>query len=417
MTSLDNHERRRDTGRRVAYWRNRRGLTRQAFADLVGRSISWVDKIESGERGLVRLPMLEQVADVLRVSVDTLTGTADRRQAARGRDTFEVAALRTALQSYQAISRVFGTSGELVEPPSLDGLDQRVTYAWMAFQNGHWPRLGQTLPELLTIAQAATNAYSGDDDNGVRARTLLSQAYQVTASTLWKLKEVDLAWLAAERGLVLAEQTGDSLLISDAARRVAQGLMTMEHHEQALGLLKADISRLEPGRGSGSPAYLSLYGMLFLMGSVVAAKMHNTVLARELLAEGQSVADQLGRDGNERFTAFGPTNVRLHQVSVLADLGDGSGAVAAARRISPDGLGQLPKERRANCYLDVARIHVEMGQRDDAVRVLLDADRLFPDEVRHRPVATSLVDELWRFGTPSSELERLASRVGLVSRG
>jgi hypothetical protein len=59
----------------------------------------------------------------------------------------------------------------------------------------------------------------------LRARGLLSLSYQLTASTLYKLGEVDLAWLAAERGPRMAEQTGDDLLISDSARRVAQGLM------------------------------------------------------------------------------------------------------------------------------------------------------------------------------------------------
>jgi len=323
MTDADSRERRREIGRRVAHWRNRRGLTRQQFADLVGRSISWVDKIESGERALLRLPVIERVAEALRVSPDTLVESNCRPDGRVAMDGINVDALRAVLQSYWTISSVFG--GSAAQPPSLDLVEQQITYAWFVFQSGHWPRLAQTLPKVLMMAQAAVSAYGDESDNGLRARSLLSQAYQVSASTLWKLKVVDLAWLAAERGLVLAEQTGDPLLISDAARRVAQGLMVMEQHDQALSLVRADIARLEPGRGTGTPAHLSMYGMLFLMGSVVAARMGNARQARELLAEGQSVADQLGHDGNERFTAFGPTNVRLHQVSVLADLGDPAG--------------------------------------------------------------------------------------------
>ncbi|MGQ0777528.1 MAG: helix-turn-helix domain-containing protein [Pseudonocardiales bacterium] len=52
-------------GGRVRYWHKRRNLSRQWFADLVGRSASWVDKIENGGRSLLRLPMLERVADAL----------------------------------------------------------------------------------------------------------------------------------------------------------------------------------------------------------------------------------------------------------------------------------------------------------------------------------------------------------------
>jgi hypothetical protein len=47
----------RAIGRRVRYWRVRRNLDRQRFADMVGRSTSWVDKIEKGERSLLRLPI------------------------------------------------------------------------------------------------------------------------------------------------------------------------------------------------------------------------------------------------------------------------------------------------------------------------------------------------------------------------
>lgn len=279
--------------------------------------------------------------------------------------------------------------------------------------------LGQALPPLLTTAQTAVAAYPGTDDQARRARTLLSQAYQVTASTLWKLKEADLAWLAAERGLVLAEETGDSLLISDAARRVAQGLMVMSYHDQALELVRADIDRLEPGRGTGSSTYLSLYGMLFLMGAVVAARVNNPAAARALLDEGHGVARQLGYDGNERFTAFGPTNVHLHQVAVLLDLGEGAGAVAAARHVTTEGLARLPKERRANYYLDVARGHSLSGHRDGAVSTLLAADRLFPDEIPCRPVAIDLIESLRHStsGMHSRELNRLAARAGLTNHG
>jgi hypothetical protein len=39
----------------------------------------------------------------------------------------------------------------------------------------------------------------------------------------------------------------------------------MSHYDQALELVRADIERLEPGCGTGSAAYLSLYSMLFLI--------------------------------------------------------------------------------------------------------------------------------------------------------
>ncbi len=35
-------------GRRVAYWRARRWMSQQVFADRLGKSKSWVDKVERG---------------------------------------------------------------------------------------------------------------------------------------------------------------------------------------------------------------------------------------------------------------------------------------------------------------------------------------------------------------------------------
>lgn len=417
MSSDDASERRREIGRRVARWRARRGLTRGQFAELCDRSLSWVDKVESGERGLLRLPMLERVAEVLHVSVEDLADTTEVRQARHCLDLFEISAIRSALQSYQAISRVFVPSTtETAAPPDLDRLTRQVIYAWTVYQNTHWPLLGQTLSRLLITTQTAVAAYPGVDDQARHARSLLSQTYQVTVSTLLKLEEFDLAWLAAERGFVLAEEVGDSLLIGAATRQAARGLMFLKHYDQALEFVRAGIDRLEPERGSGSSAYLSLYGMLFLAGAVTAARANKPAVARDLLDEGHSVARQLGYDGNEYFTGFGPTNVHLYRVGVQLQLGDGAGVLSAASQVPPDDLSRLPKERRSSYYLDVAWGHSLAGHPDEAVSTLLMTESLFPDVVHCRPFAIDLVDSLRRSasGTRSRELEQLAARTGLA---
>jgi hypothetical protein len=158
--------------------------------------------------------------------------------------------------------------------------------------------------------------------------------------------------------------------------------------------------------------------MLFLMGSVVAARAQRGALARELLAEGAGVAAQLGCDANERHTAFGPANAVLHRVAVLADLGEGGAAVEAAREVTSGGLAALPRERRAAFHVDVARGYALAGKRDEAVTALLKAEALAPDEVRCRPVATALITGLQRRpGPPSGQLTQLAARTGRPAHG
>src|SRR5690606_9762034 len=54
-------------GRRVAYWRQRRKMSQQVFADRLGKSKSWVDKIERGARRLDKFSVLYEIAEVLQV--------------------------------------------------------------------------------------------------------------------------------------------------------------------------------------------------------------------------------------------------------------------------------------------------------------------------------------------------------------
>jgi tetratricopeptide (TPR) repeat protein len=351
---------------------------------------------------------------VLNIPVDLLTNPEHARVVASTcLDAFEVLAIREALQRYDAITIVLRSPMSAENPADIRRVEQQIAYAWSSFQNAHYSMLGRVLPGLLREAQDAVAQHAGDEREN--ARVLLSEAYQVTASALWKMKEIDLAWLAAERALVLAEAIGDPLLISDAARRVAQGLMATNHSDQALSLLRADIDRLEPGVGTASSEYLSLYGMLFLLGGVVAARQGQAAVARELHGQGQAVAARLGDDRNERWTAFGPTNVVLHQVAALVDLGDGGAAVQVASAVQPDGLAKLPRERRANFFVDVARGHALEGKRDQAVTALLQAEQFAPDEVHCRPLALNLITDLQRQGpgTPPLFLRQLAARAGL----
>jgi hypothetical protein len=48
------------------------------------------------------------------------------------------------------------------------------------------------------------------------------------------------------------------------------------------------------------------------------------------------------------WSSFGATNVRVHQVSALADMHSGGRVIEAAARISDVDLVSLPKERRAS---------------------------------------------------------------------
>jgi transcriptional regulator with XRE-family HTH domain len=61
-------------GERIAIYRRRRGLSQVALADLIGRSEAWVSQVERGIRHVDRLSIIIRLAQVLRVTVEDLTG-------------------------------------------------------------------------------------------------------------------------------------------------------------------------------------------------------------------------------------------------------------------------------------------------------------------------------------------------------
>lgn len=415
MTDSD-HARRQETAAVVLYWVQRRGMTRQIFADRMGKSLSWVDKIRAGDRQLDRLSVLRQIADVLGIPLAVLIDTEEAERQRICPDTREIDAIRNALRRYDAITNVFRSDSAVLPEPDLPKLERTVRFGWMAFQASNYQVIGQLLADLIHDAQAAV--WQLDSDEQRQAQTWLAWTYQLTAATAFKLGDAQLGWLAADRGIQIAEQTGDLTLIGSAARRVAHALSATHQSDDAVELVKSAASRLEPQLGSADSAFVSAYGMLLLKGSIAAARLDHAADVRDLQDEALAVAARLETGRNEHWSAFGTTNVLVHRVSALADMHSGGRVIEAAAEIPRDDLMHLPRERRASHLLDVTRGHLQAGQRDQAAITLLDADRLAPEEVRCRDLTRQIITDLVRSYprglTPAVGVTRVARAVGIA---
>jgi hypothetical protein len=237
----------------------------------------------------------------------------------------------------------------------------------------------------------------------------------LTAATALKLGDAQLGWVAADRSIQIAEQTGDLTLIGSAARRAAHALSATHQSDDAAELVKSAASRLEPHLRNADPAFVSSYGMLLLKGSIAAARLHQAADVRDLQNEAVAVAGRLETDRNEHWSAFGTTNVLVHRVSALADMQSGGRVIEAAVDISYGDLMHLPRERRASHLLDVTCGYLQAGQRDQAAATL-EVDQLAPEEIRCRHLAkvviTDLVRSYPRGLTPMVGITRLARRLG-----
>ena len=258
-------------GRRVAYWRGRRKLSQQVFADRLGKSKSWVDKVERGVRRLDKFSVLYEIADVLTIDVQLLLGKDPERRtdALNCIDEVEVEEIRTALERYVSMSKYFDAQ---VVPPALPEFRKAVSHAWLTYQYARYGVLTRALPKLLRDAQAADAYYTGDD--GQLAASLLGQVYQIASSALRKLGEHELAWLAADRSMAVSVRADDPLLAGVATYRVGNALLALGRARSALEVNVNIANRLAPGGSNGTdPDRLSVYGMLLLQGAMAAARL------------------------------------------------------------------------------------------------------------------------------------------------
>ena len=143
---------------------------------------------------------------------------------------------------------------------------------------------------------------------------------------------------------------------------------------------------------------------------MAAARTEDRATARAFLAEADAAAQRLGRDANYLWTAFGPTNVAIHRVTAAMELGDVQVAVDLGPRVDASGL---PIERQARHALEVARAYSAMNRTEDALPLVLDAERLAPEQVRYHFLSRQLV-LTWirqRRTRPSTQLTGLAQRL------
>lgn len=393
-----------ELGARVAYWRERRGITQRLLADRIGRSKSWIEKVEAGSRSANRLPILLTLCKELRVDLPVLIGRDPERDTRECIEDVQVESIRASLERYDAI-------GDEIPPDhqvNTTGLQRQLAYAWSAFEQGDYHVVSSTLPGLLFDAQRSNITDSSD-----QTAIILTEVYQITASTLRKLGEYDLAWLAGDRGIALAERAGDPFLTALIGFRVANALTALGRSSAAFDLNVSLASRVEPHLRT--PAELSVYGNLLLQAAMAAASAGNAIGVRDLIREARAVAARVPDNANHHRLSFGTTNVGIHHVSALVSLGEGGLAVEVAATIDDAGIRLLRRERRANHLVDVARGCSQWGMRDEALARLLEAEALAPREVTCRPIARSTIENLItrsRSQAPAS-LRSLAERAGV----
>jgi transcriptional regulator with XRE-family HTH domain len=396
----------RELGSRIAYWRERRGMTQLLLADRIGRSKSWIEKVEAGKRSANRLPIIQAICDELRIDLPALIGNELPENGRGCVDDIQVEPIRASLERYD------GISSEIPDTFSVNVPRMRcqVSYIWSAFESADYQVVSRTLPDLLLEAQRSYTVTQTRE-----TYRILAEVYQITASTLRKLGEYELAWLAADRGVALAEREGDPIIAALTGFRVANALTSMGRARASFDLNVAYASRLQPLLGSDS--IRSLYGHILLQAAMAAASGGDGIGVRDMIHAAAGVARRVPDHANHYRLSFGPVNVGMHHVAALVTLGEGGQAVRAGAAIGESGIRALRRERRATYLIDVARGYNQSGRRSEALEKLLEAETLAPREVNCRPIARSTIEDLIHCsrGNPSIPLWSLAERSGVTT--
>jgi transcriptional regulator with XRE-family HTH domain len=294
-------------------------------------------------------------------------------------------------------------------PVSATTLRAAVTQARADFQTARYDRLAISLPGLVGAAAATRQAVGLQEQ--AAANTLLAEAYITAANFMVKLNDDPLALTLADRALQAANAGDDPLTAADAHRAVATVLRRTGRRATARDLLISAAHDIEPA-GHTSVGQLSVYGTLLAVAAYTAAVDGDRHMASEFIGEAKTAATRLGQDANYRFTAFGPTNVTLYQISIAQVLGDNGTAIEHARTLRPAAIPTA--ERQGRYWIDVARAYHQWRKPVHCYRALLAAECAAPAEVRYRPPVHRITEDLLRAdrhhlpGLPS-----FARRIGL----
>jgi hypothetical protein len=185
---------------------------------------------------------------------------------------------------------------------------------------------------------------------------------------------------------------------------------------EATNLTMDAAAALAPSRDT-EPERLTLWGALHLTALFGAARGNDRRAADQLLNEAECAAERLGDDRNDFWFAFGPTNVRIHAVSLAVELGDPDEAIRLGEGLDTSRLPAGIRRRRSAVLIDLAPGYAMRRMDAAAVNTLLDAEQIAHEAVRFNVLVHELLRELLkrehRASTP--QLRPLAERAGVLS--
>ncbi|MFC5266407.1 helix-turn-helix domain-containing protein [Kribbella qitaiheensis] len=393
-----------EAGERISAFRKRRQLTQHGLAARANVSYSLLTKVESGSRPASDA-FVAACARAMGVEIAAIIGDT-------GADSTRDERLGGLLAQVQTQLDLFDLDpDETIRPRSPVVLREAVRQMNQVAQAAKYEPTATVLPSLFAELQTAAHLWTGSRQ--AAAWGLLAEAYRCAHTVGIATGYPDMSLVALSRMDWAARRAGDRAPGLRAAREYLRvtAYLRKQDYDTCWSLNAAGRAHLE-GTDQHTPGSLIAGGQLNLGAAVLSARVGDASATRDYLDEARHHARLTGEDLETFWFGFGPTNVAVHRVMTLIELGDYSHAIRLGETI------EFPAEwlptRIGHHHFDMARAYQRMSMPDEAVRHLQLARQSAPGQARRHPSVRSVVTDLLRMERhPSGALTRYAGWIGM----
>ncbi|TCO65582.1 helix-turn-helix domain-containing protein [Actinocrispum wychmicini] len=294
--------------------------------------------------------------------------------------------------------------------PALEAAQVKagVIQAHRLYQLADYDGSARLLPALISQLDASVDTIP---------HATKTTAYLAAAKLASKVGDTSLAWVTADRCLRAALEAEQPDLFGVATYQVAQALLGDGHIGDAEQTANSAAERLAgTSARTSTKDTMSAQGALLLLLAVISARRGDAKAAKNNLLQATVLAEHIGQDDNRLWTAFGPTNVAIHGLSVRVALGDSQAALRLGETLDTDVLPAALRGRRPQIHLELGWAAAGHGDDSLAVLHLLEAERVAQQAVSRNAMARRLLCTLLarehKSATPG--LRALATRAGAL---
>ncbi|MEU6525528.1 helix-turn-helix transcriptional regulator [Streptomyces sp. NPDC046924] len=357
------------TGTQIARLRRERHLTQKALSELANIPYSTLTKVEQGV--IPASPHVVAVcARALRVEVATVQGQPYVDELRADRLDVLIRPIREALDVYD-----LGADPD-IRARRPEDLYREAEQLCADVRTGDIKSAASRVAGL--IEEGTTAAHTARTREGwLTLASFYRTAYDVAA----KLGFPDLAQLSLARLDWAAQRGSDAVL--GGMHHYLRALAYLREGKYRTGSRLVHLGLSTLGQADAGREQRIVTGQLHLGAAVLAGRAHDADQAHLHLGEAEQIAAETGEAMKVHWLAFGPTNVGVHRVSVLAELDQyGESVEAAKTTVFPNGW---PNSRISHHYGEIARSLLWTGNLEGSFENLLKARKAAPQQAKYHP--------------------------------